>query len=453
MTLATVILAAGKGTRMKSALPKVLHPIAGKPMVSHVVDAARALAPQSITLVYGHGGEHVREALSAQQLNWALQAEQLGTGHAVAQAMPFVSEDVVLILYGDVPLIRPDTLREFVSRANVDTIALMTLNMENPTGYGRIIRDADGRVQRIVEQKDASDAELAVDEINTGILACPRAFLAEVLPKLKSNNAQGEYYLTDVIGMAVQAGLTIDTMQPVHGWEVDGVNDRVQLARLERIYQGVQAEILMRAGVTVLDPSRLDVRGTVQCGTDIVLDINTVLIGNVTLADRVSVGPNCVIRNTSIAADTVIEANSVIDGAVIGAACHVGPFARLRPGTQLADHARIGNFVETKNTRLGEGAKANHLTYLGDADIGAHSNVGAGTITCNYDGVNKSKTVIGDNAFIGSNSALVAPVNIGAGATVGAGSVITADVPDAQLGVGRSKQRNIAGWQRPNKKD
>jgi bifunctional UDP-N-acetylglucosamine pyrophosphorylase/glucosamine-1-phosphate N-acetyltransferase len=367
--------------------------------------------------------------------------------------MPFVSEDVVLILYGDVPLIRPDTLGEFVARANADTIALMTLNMDNPTGYGRIIRDADGQVQRIVEQKDANDAELAVDEINTGILACPRAFLADVLPKLKSNNAQGEYYLTDVIGMAVQAGLTIDTMQPAHDWEVDGVNDRVQLARLERIYQRVQAEALMRAGVTVLDPTRLDVRGTLQCGTDIVLDINTVLIGEVTLGDRVSIGPNCVIRNARIAADTVIEANSVIDGAVIGASCHVGPFARLRPGTQLADHARIGNFVETKNARLGEGAKANHLSYLGDAEIGAHSNIGAGTITCNYDGVNKSKTVIGDNAFIGSNSALVAPVNIGAGATVGAGSVITADVPDAHLGVGRSKQRNIAGWQRPKKKD
>ena len=453
MTLAIVILAAGKGTRMKSALPKVLHPIAGKPMVSHVVDAARALAPQSITLVYGHGGEHVREVLNTQSLNWALQAEQLGTGHAVAQAMPFVSEDVVLVLYGDVPLIRPDTLREFVARANADTIALMTLNMDNPTGYGRIIRDADGQVQRIVEQKDANDAELAVDEINTGILACPRAFLADVLPKLKSNNAQGEYYLTDVIGMAVKAGLAIDTMQPAHGWEVDGVNDRVQLARLERIYQGVQAEALMRAGVTVLDPSRLDVRGTLQCGTDIVLDINTVLIGEVTLGDRVSIGPNCVIRNARIAADTVIEANSVIDGAVIGSGCHVGPFARLRPGTLLADQARIGNFVETKNARLGEGAKANHLSYLGDAEIGAHSNIGAGTITCNYDGVNKSKTLIGDNAFIGSNSALVAPVNIGAGATVGAGSVITADVPDAHLGVGRSKQRNIAGWQRPKKND
>jgi bifunctional UDP-N-acetylglucosamine pyrophosphorylase / glucosamine-1-phosphate N-acetyltransferase len=453
MTLATVILAAGKGTRMKSALPKVLHAIAGKPMVAHVVEAARALAPRSITVVYGHGGEQVRQVLAGHSLNWALQAEQLGTGHAVAQAMPFVSEDIVLILYGDVPLIQPDTLRALVARANASTLALLTLNMDNPTGYGRIIRDADGRVQRIVEQKDANDAELAVDEINTGILACPRAFLAEVLPTLKSNNAQGEYYLTDVIALAVQAGLTIDTLQPAHGWEVDGVNDRVQLARLERIYQQVQAERLMRAGVTVMDPARLDVRGQIQCGTDILLDINTALIGDVTLGDRVSVGPNCVIRNAHIADDSVIEAHSVIDGARIGQGCHVGPFARLRPGTVLADHARIGNFVETKNAHLGEGAKANHLSYLGDAEIGAHSNIGAGTITCNYDGVNKSKTRIGERAFIGSNSALVAPVSIGDGATVGAGSVITTDVPDDQLGVGRSKQRNIAGWQRPKKKD
>ncbi|MCC1496124.1 bifunctional UDP-N-acetylglucosamine diphosphorylase/glucosamine-1-phosphate N-acetyltransferase GlmU [Alcanivorax sp. 1008] len=453
MTLATVILAAGKGTRMKSALPKVLHPIAGKAMVSHVLDAARSLAPQSITLVYGHGGEHVREVLGGESLNWALQAEQLGTGHAVAQAMPFVSEDIVLILYGDVPLIQPATLRDFVARADTNTIALMTLTMENPTGYGRIIRDANGRVSRIVEQKDANDAELAVEEVNTGILACPRAFLADVLPELKSNNAQGEYYLTDVISMAVQAGLLIDTMQPAHGWEVDGVNDRVQLARLERIYQGVQAENLMRAGVTVVDPARLDVRGAVQCGTDITLDINTVLIGQVHLGDRVSIAPNCVIRNASIAADSVIEANSVIDGATIGAGCHVGPFARLRPGTQLADHARVGNFVETKNAHIGEGSKANHLTYLGDAEIGAHSNIGAGTITCNYDGVNKSKTLIGDHAFIGSNSSLVAPVSVGSGATVGAGSVVTTDVPDDQLAVSRAKQRNIAGWKRPQKKD
>jgi bifunctional UDP-N-acetylglucosamine pyrophosphorylase / glucosamine-1-phosphate N-acetyltransferase len=453
MTLATVILAAGKGTRMKSALPKVLHPLAGVPMVSHVLNAARALQPESITVVYGHGGERVRQALSDTSLNWALQDQQLGTGHAVAQAMPFVKEDIVLILYGDVPLIQPQTLQAFVARASADTIALMTLHMDNPTGYGRIVRDAEGKVQRIVEQKDANDAELAIDEVNTGILACPRAFLAEVLPTLSSNNAQGEYYLTDVIGMAVAAGMTVDTMQPAQPWEVDGVNDRVQLARLERIYQQVQAEGLMRAGVTVIDPARLDVRGTVRCGTDIVLDINTVLIGDVILGDRVVVGPNCVIRNACIGADSVIEANSVIDGADVGEQCHVGPFARLRPGTVLARQARIGNFVEIKNTRLGEGAKANHLTYLGDADVGQNSNIGAGTITCNYDGVNKSHTRIGENAFIGSNSSLVAPVSIGAGATVGAGSVITSDVPDAQLGVGRSKQRNIAGWQRPTKRD
>ena len=452
MTLATVILAAGKGTRMKSALPKVLHPIAGQPMVAHVVAAARALAPASMTLVYGHGGDQVQAALQSEALHWALQAEQLGTGHAVAQAMPFVQEDTVLILYGDVPLIRTETLGALVARANDRTLALLTLVMDDPSGYGRIIRDADGRVQRIVEQKDANDAELAVDEINTGILACPRAFLADALPKLKSNNAQGEYYLTDVIAMAVQSGLQIETLQPAQAWEVDGVNDRVQLARLERIYQRVQAEALMRQGVTVLDPARLDVRGQVRCGTDITLDVNTVLEGEVTLGDRVRVGPNCVIRNSRIAADTVIEAHSVIDGADVADACHIGPFARLRPGTVLARQARIGNFVETKNARLGEGAKANHLTYLGDADIGANSNIGAGTITCNYDGVNKSRTEIGTDAFIGSNSALVAPVRIGDGATVGAGSVITTDVPAGHLAVGRSKQRTIDGWQRPQKK-
>lgn len=457
MTLATIILAAGKGTRMKSALPKVLHSIAGKSMVAHVVEAAEALTPDSITVVYGHGGEHVRAAFTEKKaelkINWALQENQLGTGHAVAQGIPFVNEDIVLILYGDVPLIQPSTLRDFIAQADEGTIALMTLIMDNPSGYGRIIRGADGRVQRIVEQKDANDAELAVTEINTGILACPRAFLAKVLPELESNNAQGEYYLTDVIGMAVRAGLSVNTMQPQQSWEVDGVNDRVQLARLERIYQGVQAENLMRAGVTVVDPARLDVRGQVFCGTDIVLDINTVLEGNVTLGDRVNIGPNCVIRNASIGADVVIEANSVIDGAVIGSYCHIGPFARLRPGTKLEDHARIGNFVETKNTRLGNGAKVNHLSYLGDTDVGSNSNVGAGTITCNYDGVNKSKTIIGDDAFIGSNSSLVAPLSIGDGATVAAGSVITGDVPDKNLAVARGKQRNISGWQRPKKKD
>jgi len=453
MTLATVILAAGKGTRMKSSLPKVLHPLAGRPMVAHVVSAARALSPQSITVVYGHGGERVREQLPQLDLHWAHQAEQLGTGHAVAQAMPFVEQDIVLILYGDVPLIQPETLQRFIAKVSSNTLALMTLRMDDPSGYGRIVRDAEGKVTRIVEQKDASADELSITEINTGILACPRPFLAEVLPQLSSNNAQGEYYLTDVIAMAVAAGLTVDTMTPDFPWEVDGVNDRVQLARLERIYQRVQAEALMRAGITVADPLRLDIRGDIRCGTDITLDINTLLIGEVEIGDRVSIGPNCIIKNSVIAADTIIEANTWIDGARVGSGCTVGPFARLRPGTELADGARVGNFVETKNARLGKGAKANHLTYLGDADIGANSNIGAGTITCNYDGVNKSYTRIGDDAFIGSNSALVAPVTIGDQATVGAGSVITQDVEAGHLAVGRNKQRNIAGWQRPKKKE
>jgi len=453
MTLATVILAAGKGTRMKSELPKVLHPLAGRPMVAHVVNAARALSPESITLVYGHGGEQVREQLPQSDLHWAHQAQQLGTGHAVAQAMPFVEQDTVLILYGDVPLIQPDTLRRFIAKVSHDSLALMTLCMDDPSGYGRIVRDADGKVIRIVEQKDANADELAITEINTGILACPRAFLGEVLPQFSSNNAQGEYYLTDVIAMAVAAGLMVSTMTPDFPWEVDGVNDRVQLARLERIYQRVQAEALMRAGVTVADPMRLDIRGDIRCGTDITLDINTVLVGDVEIGDRVRIGPNCIIKDSVIEADTTIEANTLIDGARVGSGCTVGPFARLRPGTELADGARVGNFVETKNARLGKGAKANHLTYLGDADVGANSNIGAGTITCNYDGINKSYTRIGNDAFIGSNSALVAPVTIGDQATVGAGSVITQDVEAGHLAVGRNKQRNIAGWQRPKKKE
>lgn len=453
MELAVVILAAGKGTRMRSQLPKVAHPIAGRPMLSHVIDSARALDARRICVVYGHGGELVREQVPAPDAVWAEQAEQLGTGHAVAQAMPHVSEEVVLILYGDVPLIRPDTLRDFVGRVALDRLALMTLEMDEPGAYGRIVRNAAGEVQAIVEFKDADDTQRAIREINTGILACPRAFLADALPKLSSNNAQGEYYLTDVIAMAVKAGLTVEAVQPQFAWEVDGVNDRVQLARLERIYQQVQAEQLMRAGVTVLDPARLDIRGTVQCGEDVVLDVNTVLEGDVNLAAGVRVGPNCLIRNSRIGAGTVVEANSIIDGADVGEACQIGPFARLRPGTEMAARGKVGNFVETKKTRIGPGSKVNHLTYLGDTELGSGVNVGAGTITCNYDGVNKARTEIGDNAFIGSNSSLVAPVTIGKDATVGAGSVITRDVEAGELAVARGKQRNISGWPRPQKKD
>ncbi|MBM7332165.1 MAG: bifunctional UDP-N-acetylglucosamine diphosphorylase/glucosamine-1-phosphate N-acetyltransferase GlmU [Alcanivorax sp.] len=452
MTLAVVILAAGKGTRMKSALPKVLHPIAGRPMVQHVVDAAAALSPANTVLVYGHGGERVREAVSGERLRWAEQAEQLGTGHAVAQALPHLNEDVVLVLYGDVPLIRPETLRDFVARVNDRSLALMTLELEDPAGYGRIVRDAQGQVTRIVEQKDASDDEKRIREINTGILACSRRFLNDSLPRLSNRNAQGEYYLTDLIAMAVDAGMEVVTEQPRHAWEVDGVNDRVQLARLERVYQRVRAEALMRGGVTLLDPARLDIRGAVSTGTDVTIDVNVVLEGKVTLGDGVRIGPNCVIRDADIAAGAVIEANSVIDGAVVGEGCNVGPFARLRPGTELAAKARIGNFVETKKARIGEGSKVNHLTYIGDSRIGKGVNVGAGTITCNYDGVNKFQTVMKDGVFIGSNSSLVAPVTIGENATVGAGSVVTKDVPDNGLAVARGQQRNIENWPRPAKK-
>lgn len=451
MSLAVVILAAGKGTRMKSALPKVLHSIAGRPMAQHVVDAAEALTPANTVIVYGHGGERVREAVTGQRLQWVEQAEQLGTGHAVAQALPYLNEDVVLVLYGDVPLIQPRTLRDFVARVDDRSLALMTLQLDDPTGYGRIVRDDQGRVSRIVEQKDASDDEKRIREINTGILACRRRFLDDSLPRLSNRNAQGEYYLTDLIAMAVDAGLEVVTEQPAHAWEVDGVNDRVQLARLERVYQGVRAEALMRDGVTLLDPARLDVRGNVTVANDITVDVNVVLEGRVTLGEGVRIGPNCVIRDADIGAHTVVEANSVIDGAVVGEHCHVGPFARLRPGTELAARARIGNFVETKKARIGEDSKVNHLTYLGDSQVGREVNVGAGTITCNYDGVNKFQTVLQDGAFIGSNSALVAPVTIGKNATVGAGSVVTKDVPANGLAVARGQQRNIDDWPRPSK--
>ena len=452
MNLAVVILAAGKGTRMKSDLPKVLHPIAGRPMVQHVVDAAGALNPDNTVLIYGHGGEAVRQAVTGSRLQWAEQAEQLGTGHAVAQALPHLEEDVVLVLYGDVPLIQPQTLSDFVARVDDQSLALMTLTLDDPSGYGRVIRDAEGKVQRVVEQKDASDDEKAVREINTGILACTRRFLNDSLPRLSNSNAQGEYYLTDLIAMAVDAGMEVVTEQPGHAWEVDGVNDRVQLARLERVYQRVRAEALMRDGVTLLDPARLDIRGRLQCGQDVTLDINTVLVGDVEIGDRVTVGPNCLIRNARIGSGTHIEANSVVDGAVVGEDCQVGPFARLRPGTELAAQAKVGNFVETKKAYVGEGSKVNHLTYIGDSRIGKGVNVGAGTITCNYDGVNKFQTVMKDGAFIGSNSSLVAPVTIGENATVGAGSVVTKDVPDQGLAVARGQQRNIQNWSRPEKK-
>ncbi len=453
MSVDVVILAAGQGSRMKSALPKVLHAVGGKPMVQHVIDNASALDSASVHVVVGHGADQVKDTLSGQSVTFALQAEQLGTGHAVAQALPAVASDsVVLVLYGDVPLTKTETMAELVDIAAAGHLGLLTVNLQDPTGYGRIVRDSGDEVVAIVEHKDASDAEKAIREVNTGILAVSAAKLNDWLPQLSSENAQGEYYLTDIIAMAAGQGVAIKAIQPETEQEVQGVNNRVQLSELERWYQRRQAEVLMLSGATLADPSRIDVRGEVELGTDIRIDVNVILEGQVSIGSNVVIESNCVIRNSSIGDGTVIKANSVLEDAVVGQHCDIGPFARLRPATVLADKAKVGNFVETKKVNIGEGSKVNHLTYIGDAEIGKDVNVGAGTITCNYDGVNKSLTEIGDGAFIGSNSSLVAPVKVGAGATVGAGSTVTKEVADQELAVARGKQTNIKGWQRPVKR-
>jgi bifunctional UDP-N-acetylglucosamine pyrophosphorylase/glucosamine-1-phosphate N-acetyltransferase len=451
MSLDIVILAAGQGTRMRSALPKVLHPVAGSSMLGHVIHSARQLSPQSIQVVIGHGADQVRERLSADDLNFVLQDKQLGTGHAVAQAVPALNADTVLILYGDVPLIEVETLNRLLTLVNDQQLGLLTVNLNDPTGYGRIVRDAQNRVSAIVEHKDASEAEKAIKEGNTGILAVPGKRLADWLGRLSNNNAQGEYYLTDVIAMAVSDGLTVATAQPLDAMEVQGANDRKQLAELERHYQLRAAHRLMAQGVTLRDPSRFDVRGEVTVGRDVLIDINVILEGTVVIEDDVSIGPNCVIKDSTLRKGAIIKANSHLEGAIVGEAADAGPFARLRPGSVLEARAHVGNFVELKNAHLGEGAKAGHLTYLGDAVIGARSNIGAGTITCNYDGANKHKTVLGEDVFIGSNNSLVAPVDISTGATTAAGSTITQDVAAEQLGVARARQRNIDGWKRPVK--
>ncbi|MFJ3521394.1 bifunctional UDP-N-acetylglucosamine diphosphorylase/glucosamine-1-phosphate N-acetyltransferase GlmU [Pseudomonas sp. NPDC090203] len=451
MSLDIVILAAGQGTRMRSALPKVLHPVAGNSMLGHVIHSARQLSPQSIQVVIGHGADQVRERLSADDLNFVLQDKQLGTGHAVAQAVPALNADTVLILYGDVPLIEVETLNRLLTLVNDQQLGLLTVNLNDPTGYGRIVRDAQNRVSAIVEHKDATEAEKAIKEGNTGILAVPGKRLADWLGRLSNNNAQGEYYLTDVIAMAVSDGLTVATAQPLDAMEVQGANDRKQLAELERHYQLRAAHRLMAQGVTLRDPSRFDVRGEVTVGRDVLIDINVILEGTVVIEDDVSIGPNCVIKDSTLRKGAIIKANSHLEGAIVGEAADAGPFARLRPGSVLEARAHVGNFVELKNAHLGEGAKAGHLTYLGDAVIGARSNIGAGTITCNYDGANKHKTVLGEDVFIGSNNSLVAPVDICTGATTAAGSTITQDVAAEQLGVARARQRNIDGWKRPVK--
>ncbi|TVP92192.1 MAG: UDP-N-acetylglucosamine diphosphorylase/glucosamine-1-phosphate N-acetyltransferase, partial [Pseudomonadaceae bacterium] len=449
MNLHIVILAAGQGTRMRSTLPKVLHPVAGKPMLGHVLDCARAMQPQQIHVVIGHGAERVREQLAAADINWVVQAEQLGTGHAVAQALPQLDgAEQVLVLYGDVPLLQADTLRQLSQQAGDTALGLLTVQMHDPSGYGRIVRDAAGRVQAIVEQKDASAEQRLIREGNTGIMALPGSQISNWLTSLSSDNAQGEYYLTDVVALAVEQGVPVEVAHASTEEEVLGANNRQQLATLERSYQRLQAEKLMTAGVTLVDPARLDVRGEISVGQDISIDINVVLEGRVVLADGVIIEPNCVLKDCVIGRGTVIKAFSHIDGAELASDCVVGPYARLRPGTRLASQAKIGNFVETKKVDIGPGAKINHLSYVGDASVGAEANVGAGTITCNYDGVNKYKTHIGANAFIGSNTALVAPVSVGDNATTAAGSVINQDVPDAALGVARARQRNINGWKR-----
>lgn len=447
-----VILAAGKGTRMKSSLPKVLHPIGGVPMVQRIIDTVTTLSPRAIHLVYGHGAEQLKSTLNADQLNWCLQSEQLGTGHAVMQTIEHIHDNEdVLVLVGDAPLIQASTLHKLkLAKQNAD-IALLTVNLDDPTGMGRIIREGDNIVG-IVEHKDADDAQRAITEINTGMMMMSGADLTRWLGQLSNDNAQGEYYLTDIIAMAAQEGKRIQSAQPESAIEVEGVNNRVQLSRLERALQLRQAEQIMMDGATLLDPHRFDLRGELIVGKDVVIDVNVVFEGKVVLGDKVVIGPNCCLKNCEVQANSKIEAFSQLDTALVGESCTVGPFARLRPGTELKAHAKVGNFVEIKNAVLGEGAKANHLTYLGDATIGAHANVGAGTITCNYDGVNKSKTIIGENAFIGSNSALVAPVTIGKDATVGAGSTITKDIKDTELALSRVKQRNIEGWQRPSKR-
>jgi len=453
LALEIVILAAGQGKRMYSAMPKVLHDLAGKPMLGHVVAVARSLAPRAIHVVYGHGGEQVRAAFARDELHWAHQAEQLGTGHAVQQAVPAVAENaLVLILYGDVPLIRAQTLQNLISQAGANTLALLTAELHDPTGYGRIVRNATNQVARIVEQKDATADEAAVREVNTGILVAPAARLRGWLARLENRNAQREYYLTDVIAMAVADGVDIVTRQPSAVWEILGVNNKMDLAGLERTHQKNIAQTLLEQGVTLRDPARLDVRGELVCGRDVVIDVNVVFEGKVTLGDGVKIGPNNVIRDATIGAATEIQPNCVIDGADIGGACRIGPFARIRPGTRLAAHAHVGNFVEIKKSDIGEGSKVNHLSYVGDSSVGRDVNIGAGTITCNYDGANKYQTIIGDNVFIGSNSALVAPVTVGDGATVGAGSVITKDVPSQELAITRGEQRSIRGWKRPQKK-
>jgi len=449
-----VVLAAGQGKRMRSTRPKVLHHLAGRPLLAHVLDTAAALQPQAIHLVVGHGGDQVRQAFADRPLQWAEQQTQLGTGHAVAQALPAVAdESLLLVLYGDVPLVALPTLQQLLSLAATTAgVALLTLRLDDPHGYGRIVRTAAGAVQAIVEQKDADAATCAINEVNSGIMALPAAQLRDWLTRIGNDNAQGEFYLTDVVALAVADGVAVTAHTIDDSDEVLGVNDRAQLAHLERVWQRRQADALLASGVTLIDPARIDVRGELIAGEDCVIDVNGVFEGRVRLGRGVRIGANCLLRDCDIGDEVVIEPMSLIEQSQVAAHCTIGPFARLRPGSELAAGAKIGNFVEVKKSRIGRGSKVNHLSYIGDTEMGEGVNIGAGTITCNYDGANKHQTIIGDRAFIGSDTQLIAPVTVGADATIGAGSTIARDAPAAELSVSRTKQRTIPGWQRPKKR-
>ncbi|TCB59665.1 bifunctional UDP-N-acetylglucosamine diphosphorylase/glucosamine-1-phosphate N-acetyltransferase GlmU [Acinetobacter terrae] len=451
MSTSVIILAAGKGTRMRSNLPKVLQPLAGRPLLGHVIETAKKLNAANIITIYGHGGDKVQQAFAQENVQWVEQAEQLGTGHAVKVTLPVLpTEGVSLILSGDVPCVTQETLQRLLDASAQTGIGIVTLTVDDATGYGRIVRK-NGQIQAIVEHKDTNDEQRKIKEFNTGIYCVSNAKLHQWLPKLSNKNAQGEYYLTDIIAMAIVDGLEVASVEPELAFEVEGVNDRVQLAALEREFQSYQAKKLMQQGVHLIDPARFDLRGNLSVGQDVRIDINVIIEGDCEFGDDVEIGAGCVIKNTKIASGTKVQPYSIFDNAVVGSDAQIGPFARLRPGAKLANEVHIGNFVEVKNSSIGLGSKANHFTYLGDAEVGAGSNIGAGTITCNYDGANKYKTIIGDAAFIGSNSSLVAPVSIGNGATIGAGSVITRDVAENSLAFERSKQVAKENYQRPQK--
>ncbi|MBG72296.1 MAG: UDP-N-acetylglucosamine diphosphorylase/glucosamine-1-phosphate N-acetyltransferase [Gammaproteobacteria bacterium] len=452
MRLEVIVLAAGEGTRMQSSIPKVLHVVGGRPLLEHVLNVASDLSPDTLNVVIGHGGAEVKARIEAPDVAWVDQAERKGTGHAVIQAMDNVDPSAtVLVLYGDVPLIEKTTLEQCIAAAS-DGIGIVTVEMSDPKGLGRILRGADGRISAIIEEQDATEQQRTIKEVNTGILAASNATLAPLLASIETHNSQGEYYLTDVISLAASSGTQVTGVNAICPEEVQGINDHIQLAAVERDFQRREAERLMVSGVTLADPARLDLRGTLTAGRDCFIDINVVIEGTVAIGDNVSIGPGCVVTDSELADGVVVEAHSVVEGAIVGSRCRLGPFARVRPGTELAEGARIGNFVETKKAIIGAGTKANHLAYLGDSTIGAECNIGAGTVTCNYDGVDKNETHIGDGVFVGTNSTLVAPLTIDEGAYVAAGSTITSKVDSEDLAVGRARQRNIQGWVPPTKR-